>query len=463
MNFNKKKVKINSKMKGNKNDNYTRKQKKHGGKTLGKTLLSSPRFTNAYKKTQEKASTISKGFSKTASNILDKTTKIIDTTSNRLNTASKTLNNTKAKVSSLSGKAEGITDKIKSMTESVSDILPTIPSNAPVSTPGNSKNDNSNTFTLIDDITNLKNLFSSLFGIITDNDILNEKLKELKNEKLKDKNSIQPSLSSSSSSSLVSSNNTSLVKKYSDNIDDLLSFLDGSAIASLKLAYLNLQKGYIVSLFQSIQPLINLIQTTYSKIKNTLGSISSIVDNVKETTDRVKNVGEIWNYLQLLLGIFFGNILNILFTCFSQATEKINIQKIIDIITTIKEEEMEYFMKAFDSMNKNIKDKTGDVSKGLKLFQTMVLLLYLIHRTIVEGNKDLDKAIVNIEPLFKKLLKIAENVDEHVVAPVSSVIENIQKNKKELKENLDSIQKLQNFSKKGKEKGKEERKEERKE
>ena len=48
----------------------------------------------------------------------------------------------------------------------------------------------------------------------------------------------------------------------------------------------------------------------------------------------------------------------------------------------------------------------------------MVLILYLIHRTITDGENDIDKGIIHIEPLFHSLASVAEKIDSNIIGPI---------------------------------------------
>ena len=271
----------------------------------------------------------------------------------------------------------------------------------------NSNNKQTSTLSpsLFDDITNIKNIFISLGNINTDNESLNKQLKSIK---------------AKTQTQTQTQTQTPDLTNYSDNIDQLLSFMNDSSIATMHLAYLNLQKGYIFSQLKKLQPLLDKIYGTYETIKSIMTTVDDAKDSIMNIKNKAESLSSLWVYLQYLLGIFAGTLLSILSKTTLNTLDKINLEKILRVIHQIKEEEMEYFLKAFENKNHKNNSNTKNTN-GMKLAQTVVLLLYLIHRTIMEGVDNIDQGLLHIEPLFKKLLKIAGNIDTNIIGPLGDV------------------------------------------
>lgn len=364
---------------------------------------------------------------------LNKTKKKLNNHKQKLNSGLKTLKNTQ---NTLQKTGKNVLSQINNVSKMTSDFLPTSLLSENKKKRENSQKqmitqsvqkqksetETTDNPSLLDDITNVKDIFMSLANIKTDNDELNKQLKMLKLQ--------------TNASKLTPTPTQNNLSKYSNSVDQLLSFMNDSSIATMHIAYLNLQKGYIVTQLKKLQPLLDKIYGTYETIKNIITTVDNAKDKIVNMKNKAEHLSNLWIYLQYLLGMFTGTLLNILSKTALRTLDKIDIEKILRVIHQIKEEEMEYFLKAFE--NKDNKTTNTKHTNGLKLAQTIVLLLYLIHRTIVEGVDNLDQGLIHMEPLFKKLLKIATNIDNNIIGPIGEVAitatNEINKNKKLIKD-----------------------------
>jgi len=216
-----------------------------------------------------------------------------------------------------------------------------------------------------------------------------------------------------------------------EDVVQLVSFMDDSSIANLNLAYLNLRKGYLLSFLDYFEDAFKSIQEKIAQIQSILQTMDNIKNEILKIKNNIQNIKHVWTYFQLMLGIFAGTITNILADTLFLTDNPLDVDHFVGVLKKMKDEEMEYFMKAFgNEKNKNTitNKENNDVikndksnGKGIKLAQTLVLLLYLIHRTITDGENGIDKGIIHMEPLFRAFAESGKKIDD-IIGPIGGEI-----------------------------------------
>lgn len=430
------------------------KSKSNIAKTMDKTL------TDTMNKTRKKLNNKMKKMNKTIKNSVDKTKKVVDKTKNTVNSKISDVVNKKdemlkkskdfdtTSLPSLSLESMKSLPSLKSITSvaneqkrKLKDVL-NVDKDKDKDRDNNKDNDKDNnkekdSKTLYDDLKNIGLLFTSLKSLVKDNDELKDKLHDIlqrfpllntdtdtNSNSNTANNSNTNDTDNSSSSSVQSSSPPSSIQLKKDDIEDLLSFIDDSSIANLNLAYLNLRKGYLLSFLDYFEAAFKSIQEKINQVQSILQTIDNVKNEILKIKNNIQNIKHVWTYFQLMLGIFAGTITNILADTLFRAGDSIDVDHFVGVLKKMKDEEMEYFMKAFGRENNqgvrgDGQGKTNENDgKGIKLAQTLVLLLYLIHRTITDGENDIDKGIIHIEPLFRAFAKAGKKIDDNIIGPI---------------------------------------------